>query len=305
MRSPIGLAVGAGVLGAVQPRLNAELAGRLGNDVVAAAQNFVVAMLVAACVLLLRPSRQWFRWSAVRSWDLPVWTFAGGLGGVLAVLSGVIAVDAIGVATFSVAFFAGQVASGLLVDALGLAPGGKRPLTRSRVAASALALLAVVVSEVGRAAGDVEPLLVAFVVFAGVAVSFQAAGNARLARAAGDAVVATQVNTMVGAVALLAMVVAGALSGGDTSLDWPSAPWLYLGGVLGVGIVLSLALATAELGVLRTTVAMVAAQLAAAFGVDAIVDGDTPRVASIVGAALLLVAVRLLRSQVRESTTGR
>ena len=305
MRSPFGLALGAGVLGAVQPRLNVELADRLGNDVVAATINFVVAMLVAACVLLLRPSRQWFRWSDVRAWGLPAWTFAGGLGGVLAVLSGVIAVDTIGVATFSVAFFAGQVASGLVVDALGLAPGGRRPLTRARVAASGLALVAVVVAELGRGGGDVEPLLVAFVVLAGVAVSFQVAGNARLARATGDAVVATQVNTMVGAIALSALVAAGALTGGDASLDWPSAPWLYLGGVLGVGIVLSLALATADLGVLRTTVAMVTAQLTAAFAVDAIIDGESPQLASIAGALLLLVAVRLLRGQVSESTTGR
>jgi transporter family-2 protein len=304
--SPVTLALLAGVLGAVQPRLNAELAERLGNDVVAATINFVVAMLVAAGVLALRRSpQQRLAWADVRAWDVPRWTFASGLGGVLAVLSGVIAVDAIGVATFSVAFFAGQVASGLVVDALGLAPGGKRPLSRARVAASALALVAVVVAELGRGDGDAEPLLVAFVVFAGVAVSFQAAGNARLSRAAGDAVIATQVNTVVGAAALVTLVAAGVLTEADTSLDWPATAWLYLGGVLGVGIVLSLAIATAELGVLRTTVAMVAAQLTAAFAVDAIVDGASPHPAAVAGALLLVVAVRLLRgSQVRSSTSG-
>jgi len=302
--SPVALALLAGVLGAVQPRLNAELASRLGNDVVAATLNFLVAAVVAAAVLAARRSAR-LSWRDVRRWDVPRWTFAGGIGGVLAVLSGVVAVDTIGVATFSVAFFAGQVASGLVVDALGLAPGDARPFTPARVGASALALVAVVVAEVGRGGGDVEPLLVAFVVFAGVAVSFQAAGNARLARAAGDPVAATQVNTLVGAAALVALVVGGAITGGDASLDWPGAPWLYLGGVLGVGIVLLLAIATAELGVLRTTVAMVAAQLTAAFAVDRIVDGASPELASVAGALLLVVAVRLLRrSQVSSSTSG-
>ena len=124
MTSPLALAVLAGLFGAVQPRLNAELAQHLGNDVVAATINFTVALLVAAAVVLARPATR-RTLAGVGTWDVPTWTWAGGLGGALVVLAGVVTVDTIGVATFSVAFFAGQVASGLVVDALGLAPGGR------------------------------------------------------------------------------------------------------------------------------------------------------------------------------------
>ncbi|HYD09821.1 MAG TPA: DMT family transporter [Acidimicrobiales bacterium] len=294
MTSPLLLALFAGVLGAIQPRINTELAGRLGNDVVAALLNFLGAVLIGTCVLAVR-SGSALSLRRVRGWGVPRWTYFGGIGGALAVLSGVVAVDTIGVATFSVAFFAGQVASGLLVDALGLAPGDRRPLTAARVAGSVLALSAVVIAQVGRNAGEVSPGLVAFVVLAGVAVSFQSAGNARLARAAGDPLAATVLNSSVGTIALAAVVLGGVLAGGDTGLDWPGSPWLYLGGLLGVGIVLALAVAAAEVGVLESTLAVLAAQLVCAFVIDAIVDGASPRLGAVAGGALLLGAVWLSR----------
>ena len=304
MPSPVALAVLAGLLGAVQPRVNAELGARIGNDLVAATINFLVALAVASSIVALRPETR-RRLASLREWDVPAWTWAGGLGGALVVLAGVVTVDTIGVATFSVAFFAGQVASGLVVDAFGLAPGGRRPVTAARAAASALALAAVAISQLGRGGGEVEPGLVAFVVLTGVAVSLQSAGNARMASATGDAIAATAVNVVVGSVALCAIVAVGAIGGGDRSLAWPGEPWLYLGGVLGVGIVLTLAVSTASLGVLRATLAVVASQLIAAFAVDAVVDGTTPRVGAIAGALVLVGAVALLQSQVRASTIGR
>jgi uncharacterized membrane protein YdcZ (DUF606 family) len=51
----------------------------------------------------------------------------------LVVLAGALPVEAIGVAVFSVAFFAGRKTFDLVVDRLGVAPGGKRPVTSARV----------------------------------------------------------------------------------------------------------------------------------------------------------------------------
>jgi transporter family-2 protein len=302
--SPVALAMLAGLLGAVQPRVNTELGTRIGNDLVAATINFLVALVVISIVVALRPGTR-RRLARLRDWEVPWWTWAGGLGGALVVLAGVVTVDTIGVATFSLAFFAGQVASGLAVDAFGLAPGGRRPATAARFVASALALAAVAISQLGRSGGEVEPALVAFVVVTGVAVSLQSAGNARMASVTGDAIAATAVNVVVGTVALCTIVAVGAIGGADRSLAWPGEPWLYLGGILGVGIVLSLAMSTAALGVLRATLAVVAAQLVAAFVVDAVVDGTSPRAGAIAGALVLVGAVALLQPQVKASTIGR
>jgi transporter family-2 protein len=289
----IGASVGAGLCGAVQPEINSELGGRLDSSLLAALVNFGVATVCAVLVVTRRPvTRQHLR--TVGSWPVPRWTFLAGLGGVIVVLSGVISIETLGVAVFSVAFFAGQMTSGLLVDRLGIAPGDPRPITRTRVGAVGLALVAVVLSQLGQPVGDVAPALVAFVVGAGAASALQAASNARITAPIGDPMAATTVNVVVGTVGLTAIALTGAVSGIIDAPHWPSELWLYLGGVLGVSIVLALAAASAAIGVLRTTLAMLAAQLVGAFLVDWVRRDEAPTLGVVLGAALTVVAVVLV-----------
>jgi uncharacterized membrane protein YdcZ (DUF606 family) len=61
-----------------------------------------------------------------------------------------------------------------------------------------------------------------------------------------------------------------------------------------VTVVLSLAVATAALGVLRSTLAMLAAQLIGAFVVDWVDEHRTPTAGAIAGALLIVAAVALV-----------
>jgi transporter family-2 protein len=286
------VSVVAGLCGAVQPEINADLGAALDASLLAALVNFTVALLVAVTVVARRPSTR-RHLGAVTRWPVPRWTYLAGLGGAVVVLSGVVAVERLGVAVFSVAFFAGQMTSGLLVDGFGLAPGRPRPITRLRLGAVGLALTAVVLSQLGQPVGDIAPALVAFVVGAGGASAFQAAANARITAALGEPMAATALNVAVGTAALVAVAAVGALTVIDAP-SWPSEPWLYLGGVLGITIVLALAAASAAIGVLRTTISMLAAQLVGAFVVDWIARDEPPTAGVLTGAALTVVAVLLV-----------
>ena len=230
----------------------------------------------------------------LRSWRVPRWTLTAGLGGALIVVAGALAVETIGVAVFSVAFFAGQITFGLFVDRMGVGPGGRRPVTTARSQAALVAVAAVVVSQIGRPVGEFAPALVALVVAAGAALAFQSAFNGRITAATGDAVAATAVNVVVGITALAAIVAAVAVTGHLDAPHWPPEPWLYAGGVLGVTIVLSLAIATAALGVLRATLLLLAAQLITAFAVDWVVEHEAPTPGVIAGAVLIVVAAGLV-----------
>ncbi|HEX7168053.1 MAG TPA: DMT family transporter [Acidimicrobiales bacterium] len=294
------MAVLAGVLGAVQPKVNAVLGGRVGSALVASLVNFTAAFAVVVVVLALRPSTR-ARLRTIRAWPVSRWTLTAGLGGALVVLAGAVAVKTIGVAIFSVAFFAGQITTGVLVDRLGVGPGGARPVAAARVYAAVIAVAAVVVSQVGAPVGEFEPALVVFVVAAGAATAFQSAFNARIARAVGDPYAPTAVNVTVGLTALAAVVAILAARGQVGTPRWPSEPWLYAGGLLGVTIVLSLAVASAELGVLRATLAMLAAQLTTAIVVDAVVGDERPTPGVIAGAALIVVAVAVVARRPRVS----
>jgi bacterial/archaeal transporter family-2 protein len=289
----VAVALTAGVCGAIQPKINAVLGTRVGSTLVASLVNFAAALVVVAIVLVLRPgTRRMLR--QLPSWPVPPWTFAAGLGGALIVVAGALAVETIGVAIFSVAFFAGQISFGMLVDRLGVAPGGQRPVTTARMQAALFAVAAVVISQIGRPVGEFAPALVAFVVAAGAALAFQSAFNGRIAAATGDAFAATAVNVTVGIVALAVIVTTVSAAGRVDAPHWPTEPWLYAGGVLGVTVVFSLALATAALGVLWATLTMLAAQLVAAFAVDWVVEGDAPTLGVIAGAFLIVISAALV-----------
>jgi transporter family-2 protein len=289
----VAIALGAGVFGAIQPEVNSALSDRIGSALVASLVNFVVALVVVLVVVSFRPATRRLL-ADIRTWPVPRWTFFAGLGGVVVVLAGAVAVDTIGVAIFSVAFFAGQIAFGLLVDRLGLAPGGRRPASTARLQAVGLAVAAIVLAQLGRSEGEFAVALVAFSVAGGAAVAFQSAFNGRIAWATGDPVAATIVNVAVGTAALTVLVGGLAVSGQLEAMDWPPEPWLYAGGALGASIVLSLAVATVALGVLRATLTMLAAQLLTAFLVDWVVRHDPPTAGTVTGAALLLAAMVLV-----------
>jgi len=291
--SAVAVALTAGLCGAVQPKINAVLGARVGSALIASLVNFTAALTVVAVVLLLRPgTRRMLR--QLPSWSVPRWTLTAGLGGALIVVAGTVAVDTIGVAIFSVAFFAGQISAGVLVDRFGVTPGGRRPITAARSQATVIAVAAVVVSQIGRPVGELAPALVALVVVAGGGIAFQSAFNGRIAAATGDAFAATTVNVTVGIAALAAIVTAVAASGHVDTPHWPTEPWLYAGGFLGVTVVLSLAIATQVLGVLWATLTMLAAQLVAAFAVDWAVEHEAPTAGVITGAFLIVLAAALI-----------
>jgi transporter family-2 protein len=117
----------------------------------------------------------------------------------------------------------------------------------------------------------------------------------------GDAFAATAVNVVVGLAAVGATAAYVAGTGRLEPLRWPPEPWLYAGGLMGVTIVLCLAIASASLGVLRATLAMLAAQLVTAFVVDWVVQDEPPTPGVIAGAMLIVVAVILIgRAPVEE-----
>jgi transporter family-2 protein len=301
----LGLALLAGAFGALQPKLNAELGERLGSALVASLTNFTVAMVLAGVAVALRPATR-RRLLRLTTWPVPRWTLTAGLGGALVVFAGVASVPTIGVSVFSVAFFGGQIAFGLMIDRLGIGPGGRRPVTMARLAATASAVAAVVVAQIGQPPGELAPALVVLSFAAGAGVAFQSAFNGRITATLGDPLAATAVNVVVGTMALVGVVAATAIVDGIDSLLWPTQVWLYAGGALGITIVVSLAVATASLGVLRATVTMLAAQLLTAFSVDWTVEGRPPD-PSVVAASLLIVGAVVIvsrRSRVVSAPAG-
>jgi transporter family-2 protein len=249
--------------------------------------------VLAAAAVALPAGRRGLRSlrDALSAGKLRWWQLAGGISGGYFVITQGVAVAAIGLAVFTVATVAGQVGSSLLVDRAGLGPGGPRPVTTTRVVAAALAVVAVVVAVADRVGSPAAVGLAALPAVAGIAVAWQQAMNGQLQATAG-AHTATLVNFTVGTATLvLVYAVVAPLRG--LPERWPSAWWLYVGGLLGIAFVLATVAVVRLIGVLMLGLGLIAGQILAslAFDLFAPAAGDHLAANTIAGALLTLLAV--------------
>ena len=230
--------------------------------------------------------------AAVRGRELPWWYVAGGAAGAFLVLSQGVAAAVLGVALFTVAVVAGQTVSGLVLDRVGLGPGGRRPITPARLAGALIALGAVTWAVSSQFGGGVPVWLMLLPLIAGLGLGWQQAVNGQVRVVASSALTATFINFTVGTTVLLVLM----------AIDWsirglpnplPAEPWLYAGGAIGCVFIAAAALLVRVTGVLLLGLATVAGQLVTALLLD-LVAPTTPQpvAASTIGGTLLaLVAV--------------
>ncbi|MDW3845953.1 DMT family transporter [Micromonospora sp. BRA006-A] len=292
----VGLATASGVIVAVQSRINGELGVRLADGIAAAVVSFGVGLLI---LLVLVPATPGGRRGlaalrgALRAGTLRPWQCLGGVCGAFLVATQGLTIGALGVAVFTVAVVAGQSGSSLLVDRAGIGPSGRQPVTPNRLIGAVLTVLAVLLA-VGDRLGDPKALVLALLpLAAGVGIAWQQAVNGRVRAAAGSAMTATLVNFTVGTAALLVTLAVDLAVRGRPAGAFPSEPWLYLGGPLGIVFIALAAALVRFTGVLLLGLATIAGQIVGAVLLDLVLPtaASHPGLATLLGAALTMVAV--------------
>lgn len=303
-----GLAtLGIGVVGAIQGRINGEFAHRTQDPLVAAAFSMVVGLALLAVIVAFRPGTR--RALAhvlperVRSRELRWFQLVGGLGGAFFVTSQGLAVPGLGVALFTVLVVAGTTGSSLAMDAWGIGPGGRVPVTLPRVLAAGGTTLAVLLAVSGRiSAGTLVVSLLVVSLAAGAFSTYQQAVNGQVAMRVGDPLVATVLNFCLALAALTVAVLVDHLALGRAWTPPPAPwhePWLWTGGFIGVMFVLVSAVVVRPLGVLLYSLLSVGGQLVGALLTDLLVPSPGVELGwqVVAGVALtgLSVAVAALR----------
>ncbi|WP_378735707.1 DMT family transporter [Nocardia brasiliensis] len=301
-----GFGIGAGV--AVQGRINGALGARLHDGIAAATISFGSGLLILVIAFLLssrlRDGVVRVR-SALAAGALRPWHLLGGLCGAFFVACQGLTVVAIGVTAFTVATVAGQLLSSLVVDRLGLAPNGRTPVTALRLGGATLAVLAVLLAGAGRSdapagalsvpdslRGAPTALLIILPALAGIGLAWQQAVNGRVG-AVGGSLSATLVNFCVGLAALL-LVEAAVLIGTGWPAEFPTQPWLYLGGLIGVAFIALAAITVRWIGVLLLGLTSVAGQLLMSIALDIAAPTSAGLSApAVAGSILTLAAVAI------------
>lgn len=291
-----GFCIGAGV--AVQGRINGALGAELGDGVMAATISFgtglAVLSIAFACSPTLRAGVGRVR-NALSQGILRPWHLLGGLCGAFFVAGQGLTIAVIGVTAFTVAVVAGQLLSSLVVDRLGLAPNGRTAITPLRVAAAVLGIGGVVLSASGRSVPvtvvtgvpDIPVLLIVLPALAGIGLAWQQAVNGRVG-AVGGPYTATLVNFVVGLIALFLFDLYTLTTAGLPT-EFPTEPWLYVGGIIGIGFIALAAVTVGMIGVLLLGLTSVAGQLVAAVLLDAV--AGTLSLAAVLSCAIVLCAV--------------
>lgn len=278
--------VAGGLLG-VQARVNGELGTKLHSALDAALVSFAIGTCICA-VAVVAVGRAGLR--RLQGAELRWWWWFGGFAGAAVVGSTAAGAPKIGVALVSVCIVAGTAVGALIVDAIGLGPGGRLHVTVARLGGALLAVAAVLLGAVGAQHSSVRQALFALLFGAGAASAWQQAANGQLRRASASAAVASLIS-FAGGTAVLVVTSLAAGSLGDR--QWPQAWWLYTGGLLGAVYIGVAAALVVRIGVLRLLLATVAGQLTAGVILDLAwpEPGAHLRTTTVIGSLLTLVAV--------------
>ncbi|MBK0417711.1 DMT family transporter [Leucobacter sp. CSA1] len=278
----------------VQSRANGGLSQQIGDGYLAAVVSFGSGLLLLSILTLCSPAARAglgrLR-EEVRSGGYPVWGLLGGTCGAFFVLSQGLVASVIGLALFTVGIVAGQVLGGLVMDRIGLGPGGRVNPTPQRIVGTVLAVVAVAIAVSADIGGGNAVWLAVVPLVAGVGMAWQSAVNGLVRAAARSAIAATFVNFVVGT-ALLAVLAGVSIAIRGWPAAWPASPWLYIGGLLGVLFIALATILVRTAGVLLLSMSNVAGQLIAAVLLEAglpLAGGVT--VGLLIGAAVALAAV--------------
>jgi transporter family-2 protein len=269
------LAALSGILISLQARTNGELSLRLNNGLQAAFISFGSGLILIAIISLFNPTiKSGVRRlrAAVVAKEIAPWTlFAGALGGTFVAVQTQI-VPLIGVAIYSVASIAGQGATSLIVDRIGLTGGGKKAITPRRIAAAFVTVLAVLISVLDRIeAKDLSLIAVFFAGLAGAIVGVQRAMNGLINEHSQQSFTTSLLNFIMGTTTLGVVLLIAVAIGKVEFVALPAGPWwIYMGGVIGVIYIAFTSTIVQHLGVLTFTIFSTGGQLIGALFIDLI-----------------------------------
>jgi bacterial/archaeal transporter family-2 protein len=304
------LAAISGVMIALQARANGELSHRLDNGLQAALVSFGSGLIIIVAISIFNPSiKKGLRTlrKSVSAKQIPSWTlFAGMLGGsAIAVQTQI--VPLVGVAIYSVASIAGQSATSLVVDRIGLTGGGSKEITSRRVSAALITVFAVFISVADRLDGrNLSIAAVLLGVLAGGVIGFQRALNGQINEHSQQSFTTSLLNFTMGTTFLSVLLLGAMLISGMELSPLPAGPWwIYTGGVIGVIYIAFTSTIVQHLGVLTFTLISVGGQLLGSLLIDLFSPTEGVQVSIYLVIGIILTYLGVLVGGVRNSQLKR
>ena len=245
----------------------------MGDSLEAALVSFSTGLLFVSGIALVRQDvRAGFRqiFTAINLNKMPAWTITAGILGASFVAMQTYVVPIAGVALFTVASLAGQTAISLWVDKSALSGGTKTLITKRRVVAAIITVLAVVLSAWDRfELSNFSIIALGLAFFAGSWVGVQRALNGRINSHSNKSFATSWLNFITGTSFLLLLLLLRSLFTDHSILNFQTAPlWMFLGGSIGVIYIAFSSHIVQHLGVLEFTLFSVGGMLIGSLLID-------------------------------------
>ena len=245
----------------------------MGDSLEAALVSFSTGLLFVSGIALVRQDvRAGFRqiFTAINLNKMPAWTITAGVLGASFVAMQTYVVPIAGVALFTVASLAGQTAISLWVDKSALSGGTKTLITKRRVVAAIITVLAVVLSAWDRfELSNFSIIALGLAFFAGSWVGVQRALNGRINSHSNKSFATSWLNFITGTSFLLLLLLLRSLFTDHSILNFQTAPlWMFLGGSIGVTYIALSSHIVQQLGVLEFTLFSVGGMLIGSLLID-------------------------------------
>lgn len=245
----------------------------MGDSLEAALVSFSTGLLFVSGIALVRQDvRAGFRqiFTAINLNKMPAWIITAGVLGASFVAMQTYVVPIAGVALFTVASLAGQTAISLWVDKSALSGGTKTLITKRRVVAAIITVLAVVLSAWDRfELSNFSIIALGLAFFAGSWVGVQRALNGRINSHSNKSFATSWLNFITGTSFLLLLLLLRSLFTDHSILNFQTAPlWMFLGGSIGVIYIALSSHIVQHLGVLEFTLFSVGGMLIGSLLID-------------------------------------
>lgn len=295
------LGIFAGALLPVQTSVNTRLRMAVGAPLLASLISFTVGTTALFLVFWLSSGRLLpdFSTTAGHPW----WIFSGGALGVVVLTGNILLFPRLGSVQTVILPVAGQIFTGLLIDALGLFNSAQIGLSPARLSGAlavllgALLVVGVIRDRHREATGGGNWLWRGFGLLMGVCGATQTAVNGQLGTLLGSAVGSALVSFTIGVLCLLTLVVL-------TRTPWQGVGeggpwWMWVGGLLGATFVFANAFLAPILGTGLTVVLTLSGMLVASLMIDTFgLFGSRKRrvrPAQLLGLLLIILGVVLIR----------
>jgi len=245
----------------------------MGDSLEAAFVSFSSGLVFVSLIALFRKDvRLGFKeiLSAVSAKKIAKWRLGAGVLGASFVAMQTHVVPIAGVALFTVASLAGQTAISLWVDHIGLIGSGKTLITRRRIIAAVITVIAVIVSAWDRfSQSDFSIAAIFLAIVAGGWVGVQRALNGQINFYAKKSFATSLLNFSTGTSFLFLLLALRSIFTDHSIMNFSSGPWwMFIGGSIGVVYIAFSALAVQYLGVLEFTLFSVGGMLVGSLLID-------------------------------------